>query len=80
IKGALRITLRWLRSRLGYAPLRDIPREREVVTYCACPADEASIRAAEVLLQAGFKRVRTLKGGWEAWLAAGGPIEERPGT
>lgn len=80
IKGAMRIKLRRLRSRLGVPPLRDVPREREVVTYCACPADDAGIRAARLLMQAGFRRVRVLKGGWEAWLAAGGPIEQTSRT
>lgn len=80
IQGALRIKLRRLRSRLAFPPLRDLPRDREVVTYCACPADEAGVRAAQLLVQAGFKRVRVLKGGWEAWLAAGGPIEQTART
>ena len=80
IKGALRLKLRRLRSRLGHPPLKDLPRDREVVTYCACPADDAGIRAARLLAQAGFKRVRVLKGGWEAWLAAGGPIEQTART
>lgn len=58
--------------------LREFPRDREVVTYCACPADEAAIIGARALLANGFKRVRVLKGGWNAWLKAGGQLRPRP--
>ena len=75
IKGAIYVKLRKLRSRLGLPPLKDVPRNREVVTYCACPNDESSIRAAQTLLQSGFKRVRVLKGGWLAWKKANGQVE-----
>jgi rhodanese-related sulfurtransferase len=80
IPGAVRIKLRRLSSRLDFAPLKDLPRDREIVTFCACPADESGLRAAQILQQAGFKRVRVLKGGWQAWLAAGGPVAERSRT
>lgn len=78
IKGALHVRLRRLRARLAQPPLKDIPRDREVVTYCACPDDQASVRAAELFLAAGFKRVRVLQGGWNSWLAARGQIEPKP--
>lgn len=78
IKGAFYVRLRRLRPRLAAPPLKDVPRQREAVTYCACANDEASFRAAEVLLAAGFTRVRVLKGGWQAWLKAGGPREPKP--
>lgn len=58
--------------------LKAFPRDREVVTYCACPADEAAIIGARSLLLSGFKRVRVLKGGWNAWLQAGGQLMPRP--
>jgi rhodanese-related sulfurtransferase len=58
--------------------LREFPREREVVTYCACPGDEAAIIGARALLENGFKQVRVLKGGWSAWVQAGGPLRPRP--
>ena len=54
--------------------LREVPRDNEVVTYCACPADEAAIIAARSLMSSGFKNVRVLKGGWNAWLEAGGQL------
>lgn len=80
IKGAIHVKLRRLKSRLAFAPLKDVPRDAEVVTYCACPSDESSMRAAEVLREAGFKRVRVLKGGWEGWQKVGGQVELRPKT
>ena len=75
IKGAVYVKLRRLKSRLGLPPLRDVPRDREVITYCACPNDEASIRAAQMLLESGFQRVRVLKGGWVNWKKSNGQVE-----
>jgi rhodanese-related sulfurtransferase len=78
IKGAIHMRARRLRYRLGFAPFKELPRDREIVTYCACSSDEISVRAVQVFRDAGFKRVRVLKGGWQAWLKAGGPVESRP--
>ena len=72
IKGSLHTKVRKVAIRL-----RDAPRDKEVITYCACPSDEAATIAARLLLANGFKRVRVLKGGWNAWLQAGGPVEPR---
>jgi rhodanese-related sulfurtransferase len=79
IKGAFHVKLRRLKYRLAFPPLKDLPRDREIVTYCACPNDESSIRAAQVLLDAGFKHVRALKGGWTGWQKAKGQIESMAG-
>jgi rhodanese-related sulfurtransferase len=75
IKGAVYVKLRRLRSRLAFPPLKDVPRNRMVVTYCACPNDESSVRAAQVLMEVGFKQVRVLKGGWLVWKKANGQVE-----
>jgi len=75
IKGAVYVKLRRLKYRLGFAPLKDVPRNREVVTYCACPNDESSVKAAQVLREAGFQHVRVLKGGWVVWKKANGQVE-----
>ena len=75
IAGAIHVKLRRLRSRLNFPPLNSAPHDREVITYCACPSDEASIRAAQLLLGEGFKRVRVLKGGWVAWQKVNGQVE-----
>lgn len=78
IKGAIHVKLRRLKSRLAYPPLKNAPRDGELITYCACPSDDSSVYAAQVFLAAGFKRVRVLKGGWQEWLKAGGQVEPRP--
>lgn len=80
IKGAIHFKVRKLKSRLKYAPLKDLPKDREIVTYCACPNDESSITAAQVLQASGFTRVRVLQGGWNEWLRAKGPVEPRVRT
>ena len=78
IKGAIHIKARRLHYRLSFSPFKELPRDRELVTYCACPSDEIAVRGAQVFMEAGFKRVRVLKGGWHAWLKAGGPVESKP--
>lgn len=78
IKGAIHVKLRRLKYRLTLPPLKNVSRDSEVVLYCACPNDEASIRGAEILLESGFKRVHALKGGWVAWKRSGGQTEARP--
>jgi rhodanese-related sulfurtransferase len=75
IKGAIHVKLRRLKSRLSFPPLKDVPRNREVVTYCACPNDESAVRAAQVLSETGFSRVRVLKGGWVTWKKINGQVE-----
>jgi len=80
VKGAIHFKLRKLKYRLAYPPLKDVPRDREVVTYCACPKDQSSIAAAQILQASGFKRVKVLQGGWQEWLRANGPVEPRPKT
>ena len=75
IKGAFYVKLRRLKYRLGFQPLKDVPRDRDVVTYCACPNDEASVRAAQILRESGFKRVHVLKGGWVVWKKTKGQTE-----
>lgn len=80
VKGALHFKLRKLKSRLTYAPFKDLPKDREIVTYCACPKDQSSIAAAQILQAAGFKRVKVLQGGWQEWLRVSGPVEPRTKT
>lgn len=78
IKGSLYFKLRRLPYRLTMPPLKDLPRDREVVTYCSCPHDESSIHAAQIFLEAGFTHVHVLQGGWQMWLKVDGPTEPRP--
>jgi membrane protein DedA with SNARE-associated domain/rhodanese-related sulfurtransferase len=50
-------------------------RERETIVYCACPKEASAATAAKHLRRAGFKRIRPLLGGIDAWVEAGHPIE-----
>jgi rhodanese-related sulfurtransferase len=80
IKGAIHFKVRNLKYRLAYPPMNGVPKDREIVTYCSCPKDEASIAAAQILISSGFRRVRVLQGGWQEWLRANGPVEPRTKT
>jgi len=80
VKGALHFKLRKLKSRLTFPPFKDLPKDREIVTYCACPKDQSSIAAAQILQAAGFKRVKVLQGGWQEWLRVSGPVTPRAKT
>lgn len=53
----------------------DISPEQEVILYCACPNEASAAVVAKQLMQKGYKRVRPLAGGIEAWTAAGHAIE-----
>lgn len=77
VKGSFHFKVRKLKSRLGFAPFKNLPKDREIITYCACPKDESSIAAAQILQASGFTRVKVLQGGWREWLKANGPTEPR---
>ena len=49
--------------------------ESEVVVYCACPNEATAVKVAKALVQHGFKRVRPLHGGIDAWIEAGHAVE-----
>lgn len=51
----------------------DWPKDRPIVTLCACPEDAGAVQAARHLLNAGYLSVKPLKGGYEAWLASQAP-------
>lgn len=46
-----------------------------VVVYCACPNEASAAVVARQLMARGFKRVRPLQGGIDAWRAAGLAVE-----
>jgi membrane protein DedA with SNARE-associated domain/rhodanese-related sulfurtransferase len=51
--------------------LKDLPRDRDIILYCTCPSEASAARVAKILMNHGFKRVRPLHGGLDAWVAAG---------
>jgi membrane protein DedA with SNARE-associated domain/rhodanese-related sulfurtransferase len=58
--------------------IASISREEEIVVYCACPSEASAAIATRHLKKAGFKRIRPLLGGIDAWIEAGGPLERPP--
>lgn len=53
--------------------------DAEVIVYCACPNEVSAAKVARQLHQAGFRHVRPLLGGIDAWIAAGLPVERADG-
>jgi membrane protein DedA with SNARE-associated domain/rhodanese-related sulfurtransferase len=51
------------------------PKDALVIVYCACPNDASAVLAARKLLERGFRDVRPLAGGIDAWTAAGRALE-----
>jgi rhodanese-related sulfurtransferase len=50
-----------------------LPKDRLIITVCRTGL--RSIQARYILQDAGFSQVTSLRGGMEAWLAAGFPVE-----
>ncbi|MBD8882048.1 VTT domain-containing protein [Rhodanobacter sp. 7MK24] len=48
-----------------------IPFDRELVVYCNCPNEVSAAYAAQALMAHGYRHVRPLLGGLDAWDAAG---------
>ena len=65
----------WFEPRAPDEELRNLPITEEVVIYCACPNEASAAAVAKRLMKAGFHRVRPLKGGIDAWIASGLPLE-----
>jgi len=53
----------------------DAPIDGEVVVYCACPNEASAAMVAKQLMRRGYRRVRPLTGGIDAWKAAGHAVE-----
>ena len=53
---------------------------KAVVTYCSCPQEESSLRAAVRFRDLGVANVRALTGGYESWAASGRPIVTQDAT
>jgi len=66
IPGAVHVPLQDVAHRL-----KELPRDRDVILYCTCPSEASAARVAKILMNQGFKRVRPLLGGLDAWVAAG---------
>lgn len=66
IPGALHVPLENIGQHLGH-----LPRDRDIILYCTCPSEASAARVAKLLMNQGFKKVRPLHGGLDAWIGAG---------
>ena len=66
IPGAIHVPLEDVGRHLGH-----LPRDRDIILYCTCPSEASAARVAKMLINHGFKKVRPLYGGLDAWIAAG---------
>jgi membrane protein DedA with SNARE-associated domain/rhodanese-related sulfurtransferase len=55
--------------------IAELPRDREIVVYCTCPSEASAARVAKLLINHGFKEVRPLYGGLDAWIEAGYAVD-----
>lgn len=60
--------------------VHDVPLERELVIYCNCPNEASAAMAAKALMTQGYRHVRPLLGGLDAWDAAGYPVMRLEGA
>lgn len=72
IPGSLHIPVTRIEGEIPY-----LPKDKPVVTYCTCPAEESSGEAALILAHGGIKGARALTGGLEAWIKPGYPTETK---
>jgi membrane protein DedA with SNARE-associated domain/rhodanese-related sulfurtransferase len=70
IPGARTIDMQKIRESFG-----GVPVDGEVVVYCACPNEATAVKVAQSLRKLGYKRIRPLHGGIDAWIAAGLAVE-----
>jgi membrane protein DedA with SNARE-associated domain/rhodanese-related sulfurtransferase len=70
IPGALRISAEEFEHRHG-----DIPRDRDVILFCACPNEATAARMALMLKRKGILRVRPLTGGIDRWRELSYPLQ-----
>jgi rhodanese-related sulfurtransferase len=72
IKGSLDIPL----NKIEAGDFAGLPKDKVIIAYCTCGAEQTSSRAAAKLAESGFKNTAALLGGLSAWQTAGGQIEK----
>lgn len=72
IKGALEVQL----TRIEAGDYGNLPKNKRIIAYCSCGAEQTSKRAAELLEKAGYTGASALLGGNQAWESAGYPVEK----
>jgi rhodanese-related sulfurtransferase len=72
VPGAIHVAVRDIETKV--AAMRKAAKGRVIVTYCSCPAESSSLRAAMQLAGAGLT-AKALVGGLPRWVESGGAIE-----
>ena len=72
IPGAIHVPVRDIETRLR--SVKKAAKGRVIVTYCSCPTEASSLRAAKALSVAGLA-AKALIGGFPRWVESGGAIE-----
>ena len=72
IPGAMHVPVRDIETKLG--SVKKAAKGRVIVTYCSCPTEASSLRAAKALSTAGLT-AKALVGGFPTWVQSGGAIE-----
>lgn len=75
IPGAVMVNLGGIDQELDHVPI-----DRAVVIYCSCPNEVSAAKAAKTLMMQGYRRVRPLLGGLDAWADAGYEIQFLPAS
>lgn len=76
IKGALEHSI----GKLEAGDFKGLPKDKRIIAYCSCSAEQTSSRAASVLNNSGFKDVVALVGGTTAWQTAGYEMVQASGS
>lgn len=72
IQGAVRVAPGEIGTRF-----QELPANKPIVVYCNDTGEETAARAARILTERGFRDVRVLRGGFDAWLRAGYPLDQK---
>jgi rhodanese-related sulfurtransferase len=72
LPGAIRVPSDEVSRHVGF-----LPRDRTIITYCTGKHEASSARVAQELVEAGFRNVHPLYGGFDAWKRKGLPVEKK---
>jgi rhodanese-related sulfurtransferase len=72
IKGAINLPL----DKIQAGKYDALPRDKRIITYCSCGAENSSAAATLLLEKAGFNNGATLLGGTYAWEQSGGKMQK----
>jgi len=70
LPNAMQIPLSYVEGEIPW-----FPRDKKIVTYCSCPAEETSGHAVLILQQGGLSNSAALLGGIDTWRAKGFQID-----